>query len=322
MTARARALVHARPYLFALVLAIGLLVANVAASPQFGRPGNWAAELAALAPFALVAMASTPAIVSGGGGLDISIGPLTSLLGILLVAGLLPHWYGSPVIAIPLVLVAGAAVGAVNGTLVAVLRFQPVIATLGMFIVLTGAAQSLVGTPASATDSWLSDVGGSLGPVPGALLLLAAPLLLWAGLRRTAYIDTLYAVGDSDTAAFSAGVDVVRTRVIAYALGGLFAGVAAIAVSALLLSANASLGTQYSLIALAAVALGGTPLRGGRGGLVGSLLAAASIYLLQTLLSEVGVSVSWLQVVYGVVLAVGVLVSARLAKPAALGSPA
>ena len=62
--------------LFAAVLALALLVANVIAEPSFGEPGNWPAQLAALAPFAIVAMASTPAILSGGGGLDISVGPI------------------------------------------------------------------------------------------------------------------------------------------------------------------------------------------------------------------------------------------------------
>ena len=77
-------------WLFAAGLALVLLIANVAAEPTFGEPGNWPALLAALAPFAIVAMASTPAILAGGGGLDISIGPLTVLMNVVLIEWLLP----------------------------------------------------------------------------------------------------------------------------------------------------------------------------------------------------------------------------------------
>ena len=68
-----------------------LLIANVVAEPNFGKPGNWPEELATLAPFAIVAMASTPAIVSGGGGLDISVGPVAVLANVMLIEWLLPH---------------------------------------------------------------------------------------------------------------------------------------------------------------------------------------------------------------------------------------
>ena len=78
-------------WLFAAGLALLLLVANVIAQPSFGEPGNWASLLAALAPFAIVAMASTPAILSGGGGLDISIGPIAVLANVVLIEWLLGH---------------------------------------------------------------------------------------------------------------------------------------------------------------------------------------------------------------------------------------
>src|SRR4051794_27171749 len=176
-----RELLRTRPFMFALVLAVVLLVANVIIESNFIKPGNWPIELATLAPFALVAMASTPAIVSGGGGLDISVGPLSIVVNAILVCWLLPHaGLGSPVVAILLLLAFGAAVGAINGVLVAVLRYQPVIATLCSFFVLAGVAMKISPTPKSVTGvDWLGDLADQVGPIPGALILMAIPVVIW-----------------------------------------------------------------------------------------------------------------------------------------------
>jgi ribose transport system permease protein len=321
-----RDLLRTRPFMFALLLAIVLLVVNVIAEPSFGKPGNWAAELATLAPFALVAMASTPAIVSGGGGLDISVGPLTIVVNTILVCWLLPHsGLDSAWVAIPLLCLIGAAIGALNGVLIAVFRYQPVIATLCAFFILSGVALKVAPNPKTVQDvSWLSSLGDSVGPIPGALFLIAIPVVIWLVLSRTSFHRTLYAVGGNDATAFSSGVNVAATRIIAYALGGLFAAVAGIALTALVMSTQASNVAAYTLIALAAVALGGTPLGGGRGGLLGSVLGAFCIYELQTLLSALDVSATWNQVVYGGLLVVGVVVGALLqaSKPKTQAVPA
>ena len=140
---------------------------------------------------------------------------------------------------------------------------------------------------------------------------MAIPLVIWFALSRTAFHRNLYAVGGNDATAFSTGVNVTATRVIAYALGGMFAAVGGIALTALVQTTQTTAVTQYTLIALAAVALGGTSFAGGRGGLIASLLGALCIYLLQTLLGAVGVSATWLDVVYGGLLVVGVVVGAR-----------
>lgn len=308
-----RELLRTKPFMFALLLAVALLIANLVSQSDFGSPGNWPTELAALAPFALIAMASTPSILSGGGGLDISVGPVMVLINVVLVRWLLPHdgldtaWAG-----VPLLLLLGAAVGAVNGLLVAVLRYQPVIATLCMFFVLTGVVLKIAPQTQSAHANWTGDLAEKVGPVPGALLLLAIPAVAWLLLARTAFHRNLYAVGGNDATAFSAGVDVARTRVVAYALGGVFAAIAGIALTALVQATQATSSTAYTLVALAAVALGGTSLAGGRGGLLGSFLGAVCIYLLQTLLGSLHVSSTWLQVVYGGLLILGVIVGARL----------
>lgn len=320
--ARALGFARGRTYAFSLVLAIALLIANVIALPNFANPSSYAGTLGELAPFALVALASTPSILSGGGGIDVSIGPLMGVISIIYVVDLLPHGLGSPEVSIPLCLLIGAGVGAVNGTLVAVFRYQPVIATLCLYFVLVGVGEKLAPTPRFARANWTNHLASSYGPVPGALVAVGAVLLAWLLLRRTAFVRGLMAVGADDTTAFTAGVNIRAVRIVAYAIGGAMAAVAAFALTGLIRDGDPTIGPQYTLIALAAVALGGTPFGGGRGGLIGSVCGAACIFLIQNLLTFLHVNAEWLQVVYGGVLVIAVVLSSRLAPSAAADSDA
>jgi ribose transport system permease protein len=299
-------------FAFALALVVVLVVANVIALPSWGSPSSYAQTLGEFAPFALAAMASTPAILSGNGGLDISIGPQMTLVNVVFVVVLMGHGLGGEATAIPILLGMGLAIGLINGFLVAILHYQPVVATLCAFFVIGGVALEVASSPASAPANWSTHLAHSVGPIPGGVLTIGAPLLLLFALRRTAYVRNLLAVGANDAAAYSAGVNVTAIRVSAYALGGLIAAVGGIALTGLLQSADASLGTQYTLVAIAAVSLGGTPLGGGRGGIVGSVFGAATIYLIQNLLSALNVQSLWLQVVYGALLVVSVVLGRRL----------
>ena len=315
MTALAsfRALLARRPYAFAALLTATLLVIDVAVQPAFAAVSNWPTVLASFAPLACAAMASTPAILSGGGGIDISIGPALTLVNIVIVADLLPNGLTSPFVVVPVCLAIGAAIGALNGFMVAVLRFQPVVATLCANIVIGGlATQVQGGSVPTGSTWWTKDLAGSFGPVPGALLTIGAPLLIWALLARTPFIKALYAVGGDDATAYSAGMNVPVVRIAAYALGGLYAAVAGLALMSLISEGAASMATQYTLLAIASVALGGTALSGGRGSLVGSLLGAGSIYLINNLLNEVNVSTLWSTAIYGALLLFAVVVGAVL----------
>ena len=307
-----RHLLRRQTFAFAGVLAAVLLIVNIIAQPSFVRPGNLPGDIGLLAPLALVALASTPAVISGGGGLDISIGPLMNFTSIILVLKLLPNALGTPAIAIPITLAIGAAVGAINGYMVAVLRYQPIIATICTFFVLGGANIALAPNPTTAPANWTGDLANSVGPVPGGLILIAAVMAIWALVRRTPLHRNLMAVGASDVSAYSAGVNVTAIRFFAYTLGGLFAAVAGIALAGLVQSADPNYGTQYALLGFAGVALGGTPIGGGRGGLTGSLLGAIVIFLIRNLLLDLNVSTVWLQVVYGLLLIVGVSLTASV----------
>ena len=303
-----RDFVRRNSYIVALLLAVILLVANLVVQPDFG----WVQQFATFAPLAIAAMASTPAILSGRGGFDLSISPLMTLCSCVFIVFLIPNGLGDPLAAIPIVLLLGAAVGTINGVLIVFLRVPAMVVTLAMYFVLIGVNLKLIPTPQSVTGTWVSYLAGTVGPVPGGLVTIGIVVAIWVALGFIPYRRLLYAVGSDDAAAFSSGVSVSAIRIVAYALGGLFAAIGSFALVGLVSSADASQSSAYTLIAVAAVALGGTSLVGGRGGVIGSLIGAAVIYLLQSLLSGMQVSPTWLQFIYGVMLVLSVVIGALL----------
>ena len=311
-----------RPYLFAAGLTALLLIANLLAEPGFADHDNWPRQLATMAPLVLVALASTPSVLSGGGGLDLSIGPLAVLCNVLLAQSLLSHGVTSPVLGILIVIGVGTAVGAINGVLVGVFRYQPVIATLCATFVIIGINLKIGLPPENVPDNWTEDLIGNVGGiVPGAVLLVGAPLLAWWLLSRTVFITNLYSVGGNDVTAYSAGVSVPKVRVAAYSLGGAIAACGGIALTVLTQSSQAQSTSFYILIGLTALALGGTQLGGGRGGMTGSFFGGCALYLMQTLLSALDVPANWINVVFGALLLIGVLLGAKVATSKAAPTP-
>ena len=292
---------------FAAVLAIGLLVANI--TTEHGGFGL-TDQLANVAPVAIAAMASAPSII--GGGFDLSISPLIFLTNSVFVVWLAPHGLGGA-ISVPIMLALGLAVGILNGLIIIALRVQPIVVTLAMYFILQGVDLLIAPNPVSTAGvGWVQHLAQSVGPVPGGLLTIGLPLLIWFGLRFVPFRRLLYAVGSNDTTAYSSGVSVSAVRVASYALGGLFAGIAGLALTGLVRSADASNATEYTLVAIAAVVLGGTPLTGGRGGLLGALFGAISIYLLQNLLATFAIDPAYLEIVYGGILIVAVVLGGAL----------
>jgi len=296
-------------FAFAAVLAIGMLVANiVTVHGGFGV----ADQLANVAPMAIAALASEPSIIAGG--FDISISPLILLTNAVYIVWLAPNGLGGAV-SVPIILGLGLAVGLLNGLLIIVLRVQAIVVTLAMFFSLQGVVLFVAPNPVSLSgSSWIQHLAGSVGPIPGGVFTIGLPLLIWFSLRLVPLGRLLYAVGSNDTTAFSSGVNVNAVRVASYGLGGLFAGIGGLALTGLVNSANASSSTEYTLVAIAAVVLGGTPLVGGRVGLVGPLLGAFSIYLMQNLLATFAINPAYLQIVYGGILIVAVVLGGAVSR--------
>lgn len=303
-----RTVLRTHYYALALVIAV---VFYLVASASLGSPLG-PDKLAIFAPLILAAMASTPAILSGGGGIDLSIGPNLVLANILFVGVFMPNGM-IPWVAVVVVALISAAVGAIGGALSVVLRLSPVVVTLAMYFVLIGVNQKLAPTPLVLQDNPLRGLATLWGGVfPGALVLILIPLVGWAVAARSSAGRTLLAVGGSAATAFSAGVNVSLVRIAAFAFGGLIAGLGGIALTALISSADAGTSSAYTLVAIAAVALGGTSMLGGRGGLLGSAIGALCVSLIQSVLSGLQLPSSLLKVVYGGLLLASIVLSAVL----------
>ncbi|GAA3886370.1 ABC transporter permease [Leifsonia kafniensis] len=292
----------------ALVISIVLLAINLWLQPNF----NWGQQLLIFAPFAIVAMASSFAPMSGGGGIDLSISPVMTLTSAVYVVWLAPNGLGG-LIAIPIVLVTGVLVGLVNGLIVTRLRISPIIGTLCMNFIIIGVCLKVAPQATVITTGWMRDlaVNGLFG-IPAGLVLIAIPVIIWSALRLTPFTRTLLWVGSNDIAAFASGVNVGLVRVIAYSLGGLVAGIGGITLVTLSGTVDASTAAAYLVPGLVAMALGGVAVEGGRGGMAGPIFGAAIIYLLQGALTEAGFEQAWLQVVYGLLLVGAIIFSKKL----------
>lgn len=305
-----------RPWSLAAGLTVILIVVNTIVQPLFAAPQYINGDLALFAPLALAAVASTPSILAGG--IDVSIGPLLGLVNILVVSPVLPPTLQGPLMTPVACLAVGAGVGIVNGLIVAVVRIQPVVATIGTYLILAGLDVKLLPIPAGPAPDWAVRLEAGVGPIPGSLLLMAAPVVVWVGLRAIPYHKALLAVGGDEATAFSTGMNTALVKVIAYGLGGLFAAVAGIALSAGLSAADAGLGPQYTVVAIAAVALGGTSLAGGKGGLTEAFLGALVIFLIQSLLAALGLTSLWLPLIYGSILVASLIIGSRLTTGAGM----
>ena len=291
---------------FAIGFLLVLLIVNVALNPARFAFTAWGTLIGLAAPLIGAALASTPAILGGRGGIDVSVGPLMGFVNAVLIKTLaVDADLTSPLVLVPAALGLGAAVGAFNGLLATVIRIQPIVATLGTYLILTGVTLTLLPGPMGVAPLWLKSLAG-----PAAVLPLGVVLATWWGFRRLPVYDQLMAIGSDDRAAYSAGVAVTGVRFLSYVLTGLFAGAAGLMLTALIGSADPATGPTYTLIAISAVAQGGVSHAGGRGGLVGAAIGAIDIFLLQSALTFFNVSTYALQVAYGTILVLAVVLTA------------
>jgi ribose transport system permease protein len=302
---------------FALVLLVVLAAANLMLNPARFQPAAWGTLLGLAAPLIGAAAASVPVILAGRGGIDISVGPLMGFVNAVVIAVLfLKLGISSPLVLVPAALAVGGLVGAANGLMAPMIRIQPIVATLGTYLILAGVTLSILPAPVGPAPAWLKAMAGPLSLLP-----LAAIFLAWWLIRQTPFYDQLMAVGSDDRAAYTAGVPVTLVRFLAYVLTGVLAGAAGLMLTALIGSADPNIGPSYTLIAIAAAALGGVSLAGGRGGLAGAAIGAVDIFLLQSLLTAFNVSTYLLQVAYGLILVSAVVLTALQERLAATRRP-
>jgi ribose transport system permease protein len=267
-------------------------------------------------PLALAAAGGT--IVMLTGGFDLSVAGVISLVNVCIATQVGDGPFNA-LWGLLLAILIGLAVGMVNDALVAVGKLQSIASTLATMIVCSGLAIVVLDAPGGNVPDFIADNATDpiLGVFPAAGAIALVVVLLWLVVRSTAFGVALYAVGADETAASLAGVPVLRTKFLAYSLGGICYGLAGFMLSAVTATGSPSAGTPFLLLMFAAIAIGGTSFAGGYGGPIGSMVGAALLVLLQKALFSAGVSSFYTVIFQGAIMILAVLVGGISASIAA-----
>ena len=290
-----------------LPILILFVILFYAIEPRFGTINNITNIFRQASVNIIIACGMTMVILTAG--IDLSVG---SVLAVTAVVAVKVSLTTTPWLAIPVALLVGLVIGAVNGLLISVFKMPPFIATLGTMTSFRGVAYLVAdGTTVINNDLPYEAIGNGrfMGYFPWMILIaLVIFAIVWILLKRTVLGTRIYAVGGNELAAKYSGISVGVILVIVYALSGLLSGIAGVVLSARLFSASGLLGISYELDAIAAVILGGTSFNGGIGGVGGTLIGALIIAVLNNGLIIAGVPYFWQQVVKGIVIVAAVLI--------------
>jgi ribose transport system permease protein len=295
-----------------VLLGVMLLVTR-AIQPDYGASGIDSLARAAL-PVAFAAVAQAVVVISGG--IDLSVGSMMALTNVVAATLMAGQSEEFAIVAVAATLLLGILLGLINGVLVVLTRVPDIVVTLAMSFVWAGAALLVMNTPGGGAASWLKALpsGGFVSEwLPkGLLVLLISVGVVWVPLRRSRAGLAIYAVGSDRLAAFRSGVGIARTKILAYAVTGLFC-----AMGGLALSMSTGIGTPtpgpYTLLSVAAIVLGGVSLAGGRGGLLGCIVAVYILRLVRTDLTFLRVDPNYTTVIEGLIMVVVVMVGAVIA---------
>jgi ribose transport system permease protein len=308
--AQLRRALRRHPSLFGLpALLIASLAITVFIHPAFSDFDLQSLAMGAL-PLAFAAAAQTVVVISGG--IDLSIGSAMAVANVLAASTMENASFGESLALAGIVLVVGAVIGALNGLIVIVSRIPDVVATLTSGFIWGGVALIIMEKPGGGAPAEFLNLGaGTLFTtwLPNALILLAVSVaIIWIPLRRSLLGLRLYAVGSDRVAAFRSGVNVDRTRFAAYIFSGLFAAVGGLGLTMTTGIGAPLAGVYYTLSGLAAVVVGGVSLTGGKGGMVGPVLAAFVLTLIPTDLIFLNIDPNFGQVIQGTLIVVIVMI--------------
>lgn len=294
--------------LFAVVLFILCLVGV----PRFATGGNIMNILIQVSINALIACGMTFVILSEG--IDLSVGSVAAMAGVAgtLWVKLYPNANIFVSLCVILATAAGVGIlcGAVNGLSVAKLNVPPFIATLAMMNIARGLAyvitdaKPVFGLPESF--GWLGL--RQLGPIPIVIILMAIVILLsHIILSKTCFGRYIYAVGSNKDVAALSGIHVMKIRFLVYIISGILSALAGLVLASKLQNGQATSALGYELNAIAAVAMGGTSMSGGRGSIPQTIVGLIVIGIINNALSLLGVSSYWQTVAMGVIILIAVV---------------
>ncbi len=262
---------------------LGLVIVSLimaATSDNFMSLDNLANVLRQISINAIIAVGMTFVILTGG--IDLSVGAVMACVGAV-AAGLMVFSGLPGAVALLACLALGGLFGLLNGALVAFAGMPPIIVTLASMSVARGIGLTYSGgRPISGMPEWINVFGrGSLLGVSTPIVIMAVVYLVaWVLLARTPFGRHVYAIGGNEQATRLSGIRVRRIKGLVYVISGLTTALAAVVFISRVSSGQANAGTGFELDAIAAVVLGGTAISGGRGSIIGTLIGAALLGIL------------------------------------------
>jgi ribose transport system permease protein len=295
-------------------LMVFALLVTVAIHPQFGAFDIQSLALGAL-PLAFAAAAQTAVVLSGG--IDLSVGSLMAVSNVLAATTMHHATFPQSLLLAAAIVVAGAVQGALNGVIIVLSKIPDVVVTLTTGFIWGGVALLILEKPGGGAPPQFLDLaaGTSLAPwFPNALiLLLISTTAIWLPISRSRLGLLIYAIGSDRIAAFRSGVAIDITRILAYVIGGLFSAVGGLALTMTTGIGAPLSGTYYTLSGLAAIVIGGVSLMGGRGSMVGPIIAAFILTLIPTDLIFLNIDPNYGQVIQGTLIVLVVMTGGFLA---------
>ncbi len=297
-----------------VALLVVLLGVTKLIQPGFGMSGIESLTRAAL-PYAFAAAAMAVVVIVGG--IDLSVASMMAVTSVT-AAVLMEHASGGSTVTAALVaLFVGIVMGTINGSLVVLTRVPDIVVTLAMLFVWEGVALLILKAPGGGAADWLmaAAVGGLTDVVdwiPKALVLMTFCIAaVWLPLRHSRLGLSIYATGSDELAAFRSGVAVGRTRIAAYAVAGLFSAFGGLSLT-MLTGIGEPVPGPYLLASVAAVVLGGVALGGGRGGLLGPIIAVLILRLIRLMLTLMAVDPNVTTIVEGTIMVIVVMIGGLL----------
>lgn len=303
--------------LLILILVVGAVVATI--NPLFISPINMANTANLIGLFGIFSMGQAFVIITGG--IELSVGSVIALIGVLFVDLIVNHGVPWP-LALLLMLGLGTVIGLAHGLLITRMNLQPFIVTLCGLLIYRGAARFYT---ADATAGFVFGVsfprlewlttGRAFGVPHSLITMLAIAAIMWVVLHRSVFGRYLYAVGKNEEAARYSGIPTKRVIVAAYVICGVLTAISAIFFAMYTRSISpSSHGNFYELYAIAASVLGGFSLRGGEGSIIGVVLGTILLQVLQNLVNLLGIPSSLNFAVMGSVILIGVLADTQFAE--------
>ncbi len=295
-----------------ILIFFGLLIFAVIRGPALISNAGIGSAVIVVAPLVLATYALTIIVMSGRASVDLSIGPLIGFINVGMIQLFAAGFMDSPIAFFLYAMGVGIAYQVLQGLIIIFVRVQPIIVSLSGYLALVGLNLVIMPRPGGVAPEWMFPWGSGTTIFSAMLVILVLATIAWYIIARTAFFGHLRMMGSDERAAYTSGVHINWVRLGAHAIGGVYAGLAAIAFTSLISSGDPTQGTTYTLMAVTALVLGGANLAGGRGGAFGSLLGALNIYLITYVLStfNFGMVQSFVtDLAYGAMLVVSLLIS-------------